>query len=566
MAEPVTFMPADITPPVKEEPVQSTGLTQEDLDTILIPLSKLQFILVFVATSAAFLLAVLDGTVVSTALPSIINDFGSPEKAPWIGSIFLLTGCAVDILYGKLADVYGRKYPFIAAIALFLVGSALCGASTSMDMLIASRAVAGFGVGGIFSLSTILVSDIVSLKDRGAYQGIIGAIFGVGSILGPVVGGVLSDKLSWRWCFYINLPIGAVSIAVFMFTHMPIPEGTMLQKFNKIDLIGTAAIMSTLTALLLPIMNGGTVWAWNSAAVIACFAVSPFLVAFTIWWQTKSKDPMIPLELFVNRSVFPLLVVALLFSAAFFAAIYYVSLFFQVVNDMSATAAGLQQLPNVLAAVVMTILSGIYVQKYLSFVPFLYIGPVLMIVGAVLISMFTESTPLGLQVVYLLVFGLGTGSLLQIRILGVQASVKPLQVAMVTAISNMFNGFGGALGIALIGTIFNNLFANKVAANSALSAYLTALSALPGLQGQDMSQPLVALTVLKGLVGTGVPGVDAALGELKGLFVDAFRVAFLCLVPVAGLVMVCALFVRDEMKGLKKGGEGEEEEVELGTV
>ncbi|KAJ3074448.1 hypothetical protein HDU98_011231 [Podochytrium sp. JEL0797] len=426
-------------------------------------------------------------------------------------------------------------------------------------MLIASRAVAGFGVGGLFSLSTILISDIVSLKDRGVYQGIFGAIFGVGSILGPVIGGVLSDKLNWRWCFYINLPGGAFLLAVFMFIHMPIPEGTLLQKFNKIDLIGTAAIMATVTALLLPIQNGGTVWAWNSAQVLVSFALAPFLIAFTIWWQTRSKHPMIPLELFVNQSVFPLLLVALLFSAGFFAAIYYVSLFFQFVNDMSPTAAGLQQLPNALAAVMMTILSGIYVQKFLSFVPFLYVGPVLMIVGAFLISMFSESTPLALQIVYLIVFGLGTGSLLQTRILGVQASVKPLQVASVTAISNMFFGFGGAFGIALIGTIFNNLFSNAVAANSSLSAYLATLASLPGLQGQDLSQPLVALTVLKGLVGSGVPGAEKALGLLKGEFVDAFRIAFLCLVPVVGLVIVCALFVKDEMKGLKrKSGEGED--------
>ncbi|KAI9353580.1 major facilitator superfamily domain-containing protein [Obelidium mucronatum] len=540
-------MVSDVAPATKAE--DSDQAIPGDLDAIMIPLPRIQFILVFVATCAAFMLAALDGTIVSTALRSIIEEFGEQEKAPWIGSVFLLCGCSVDILFGKLADVFGRKWPFVASIILFVFGSILCGASTSMDMLIASRAIAGFGTGGIFSLSTIVVSDIVSLKERGAYQGIIGAIFGVSSILGPVVGGVLSDKISWRWCFYLNVPIGLFSILVFLFCSMPIPEGSFAQKAKKIDVVGTLAIFATLTALLLPIQMGGTVWPWKSAQVIGSFAISPLLIGFTVWWQTQSTNPMIPFELFENPSVLPLLLIAVLF----------------IVNDMSATAAGIQQLPMVLSSVITTILSGLYVSKYLSYLPFLYIGPVFMILGSVLISLFSVNTTLIQQIGFLFLFGVGTGSLLQIRILGVQASVRPDQVAMITAISNMFNGFGGALGIALIGTVFNNLYSGKVAESDLLVGYIGSLETMlpeAKFSGLDLSQPLVLLEVLKQLLptqqGAIAAGIQNGVDVLKNAFVDSFRVAFLCLIPFAVLVAVCALFVKDGMKKMAETTADEE--------
>ncbi|KAJ3108206.1 hypothetical protein HK100_003465 [Physocladia obscura] len=517
-----------------------------DLDKISIPLSKLQFVLVIAAVNAAFMLSALDGTIVSTAVPSIVLEFGNQDRASWIGSAFLLSGAASDILWGRLAQVFGRRWPFLTSLLLFAVGSVFCAASTSMDMLIIARFVTGLGSGGIFCLSTIIISDVVSLRDRGSYQGTLGITFGIASILGPVLGGAFSDNLSWRWCFWINIPIVVFSSLVFLFCNIPSPNELLLSKFKKIDKIGAVLVFATTIILLLPIECGGNVWAWNSSPVIICFILSPILIIITVWWQTKAEYPLIPADLFADSSVLPLLLMTIFFAAIFFAGIFYVTQFFQVVNNMTATKAGLQQFPNIISSVITTILSGIYCTKFLSYLPFIYIGPIFMITGSVLISTFQINTPLAHQIGYLFIFGIGTGSILQVRILGVQASVQSAQVATVTAVSNACNALGGTLGIAIVGSIFTNKFTQLVSTNSNLAVFVAQAKNNLGLD-LDLTQPLQTVEILKALPNQTAQIVDA-IEDVKDAFVGAFRISFLSMVPMAGVILMCAFFIRDNMK------------------
>ncbi|KAJ3111172.1 hypothetical protein HK100_002778 [Physocladia obscura] len=513
-----------------------TDASTKELDQISLPLSKLQFILVLAAVNAAFMLSALDGTIVSTAVPSIVLEFGHQQQSSWIGSAFLLSSSASDILWGRLAEVFGRRWPFLMALALFAAGSAFCGMSDSMDMLIVGRFVTGLGSGGIFCLSAIIISDIVSMRNRGTYQGILGATYGVASILGPVIGGIFSDKLSWRWCFWINIPIGVFSSLVFLFCDIPSPPESLSSKFQKIDKIGALLVFGATIILLLPIQCGGNVWAWNSSPVIICFILSPIFILFTVWWQKKAENPLIPAELFVDSSVLPLLLMTIFFAAIFFA----------VVNDMTATKAGLEQFPNIISSVLMTILSGIYCTKFLSYVPFIYIGPIFMIIGCALVSTFQISTTLAQQIGYLFLFGIGTGSLLQVRILGVQASVQSSQVATITAISNACNAFGGALGIAIVGAIFSNKFTQLVSSNTELVSLVAEAHSILGFD-LDLSQPSQTVQILKALPNQTAQ-VVAAIQDVKNAFVGAFRISFLSMIPMAAVIFVCAIFIRDNMK------------------
>ncbi|KAJ3128250.1 hypothetical protein HK100_009281 [Physocladia obscura] len=417
----------------------STTSLQQDLDKVQVQLPRYQFVLVFLAVCSAFMLSALDGTIVSTAIPTIIRDFGHQDQSPWVGSVFMLAAAASDAVWGKVIDVFGRRWPFLSAIFLFSCGSIWCGASNSMVMLICARALTGLGSGGITCLSVIVISDIVSMRDRGKYQSILGAIYGIASILGPVLGGIFSDR---------------------------------------IDKVSSVSIMGGLSGLGI-------------------------------------QQP--------------------LFHASYL----------HLVNDMTATNAGVQQFPNIVSSVLMTMLSGTYCSKFLSYVPFLYIGPVLMIIGSLLVSTFNISTTLAQQIGYLIVFGLGCGCLLQVRVLAIQASVRSDQVATVTALSNAFNAFGGSFGVALMGAISNNIFTEKVSENMQLMAFMAQIQESTGID--LLQQPLEVIQILKALPNQ-MDEIIIAISGIKDAFVDAFHVAFLSMIPFAAVIIILAIFVKDNMK------------------
>ncbi|KAJ3411118.1 hypothetical protein HDV05_002727 [Chytridiales sp. JEL 0842] len=521
---------------------------------VKVPLEKPKFILVFVGLTLAILLAALDQTIVSTALRAIATDLGGQDLIPWIGSAYLLTSTSTSALYGKFADIFGRKWVFVFAIVVFEIGSFICGAASTMTMLVIGRGVAGIGGGGIFSLVLIIISDIVSIQDRGKYQGIVGAVFGLASVIGPLIGGAFSDSVSWRWCFYLNLPVGAITVvAVLFFLNFPAPEGSIRSKLAQIDLLGSILLFLGVVCLITPIQLGGSIWPWESAQTLAMLIISvPILAGFIYVEMKVAKDPIIPPSLFVNRSVPALLLLAFSLGSTFISTIYYISLFFQISYGDSATTAGLKTFPLVVGLVFFSILSGQLVSRFGRYTPFLFIGSSICIVAIGLLSTLSSSSPFVIQLLYLFIVGCGIGNLVQIRVLAIQAAVPQDLIAVATAVSQFSQSLGGTVGIAITGTLFNNLFSSNLANFPALEAALTSPALIALLQKAGSRGDPIGLRPFLEILG-----LTEALQGLVSAFEGAFQVAYRWILPFACLMLVCACFVKPTV--IKKPAGDEEE-------
>ncbi|KAJ3269556.1 hypothetical protein HDV01_001318, partial [Terramyces sp. JEL0728] len=428
--------------------------TAVDLDEVAVKLTPFQFISVFVSFAFSVFLVSLDGTIVSTAIPSIGAEFHAFDQVSWIGIAFLLTSTALSPVYGELCNIFGRKPVFLFAIIIFEVGSLMCGIAGSMNFLIAGRAVAGIGGGGIFSCVLIMIADITSLRDSGKYQGIIGAVFGLSSVIGPLLGGIFTDKLTWRWCFYVNLPIGGIAaIVVFMYLTFPPPEGSIREKLYKIDYIGTFFIVASTVLILIPLELGGSTWAWNEPKTIICFVVGSILAIVFVYVEFKiAKEPIIPPRLFNDRSVSLALLAAFLVGCAFIPLFFYVPTFFQLVDGESATLSGLESIPMIFGLVLTATVSGALVGKHGNYRVWFFGGAVLLAVGLFLVSRLGPGTPKVLQIIFLFIGGLGVGSIIQVRVYAVQAGVERDDIPSGTSASNFFLNLGGTFGLAIFGT------------------------------------------------------------------------------------------------------------------
>ncbi|KAJ3341112.1 hypothetical protein HDU83_006792 [Entophlyctis luteolus] len=538
---------------------------------VKVPLGRAQFALVYLGLMLAVLLASLDQTIVATALKAIVIDLGHQELISWIGSAYLLTAAPLGTLYGKFADIFGRKAMFLFALVTFELGSLICGLAPTMEVLIVGRAVAGVGGGGIFSLVLIILSDIVSLEDRGRFQGPIGAVFGLSAVIAPLLGGVFSDHVSWRWCFYINLPLGAITVlTVIAFLNFPPVEGSIREKIARIDGLGAVLLFIAVFSFMVPLQLGGSVWDWNSPQVIVLFVLSGVFAAIFVYVELRyAKEPIVPRTVFVNRSVPSLIGIALSLGAMFLSIGYYISLFFQVVFGDSATIAGVETIPLVFGLVFTSIASGILVSRLGKYRHFFFIGPIVMIIGAVLISYFDASSSLVKRVFFLFIFGLGLGSLIQMRVIAIQASVPPSLVAIATALVQTGNTLGGAVGVAITGTVINNLVASNTADSASLSYFITAfnergiavkssdvLTLLGLLEEASAYYPEGNATQAALYNATLASAVDA----LKVGFNDAFKVAVLSALPYAGVILLLAFFVQQFQ--MKSGGPGSSNAVE----
>ncbi|KAJ3126439.1 hypothetical protein HK100_010242 [Physocladia obscura] len=509
---------------------------------VRVPLEKTQFILVYVGLLLAIMLGALDQTIVATALKSIVAEFGHQDLIPWIGSAYLLTAAPFGTVYGKFADIFGRKPVFLFSIVTFEVGSLICGASNSMEMLIAGRTIAGIGGGGMTSMVLIIISDIVSIQDRGKYQGFSGATFGLSAILGPLLGGAFSDHISWRWCFFINLPLGVITIvAVVAFLKFPPTEGSMIDKIKRVDIYGALLLFASIICLITPLQLGGTIWEWNAAQVIAMFVVAAVLFVIFAFVELKiANEPIIPPEMFVNKSVPALIGISFCLGAGFLSVAYYISFFFQVVLGYSATIAGLEIFPVIFGLVTMSVTAGIVTSKTGNYKMFFFIGPILMSIGFALVSLFTSNTILVKQIFFLFILGLGIGCTLQQRVIATQASVPRERIAVATATVQTANTLGGAIGVAVTGTIVNNLVVSNTASDTALMSFVSLFikqglpastsNALPLLQ---MLQSASADYPHNDAVAAGVYNetLAAATTELIAGFNGAFKTAMLAALP-----------------------------------
>ncbi|KAJ3348271.1 hypothetical protein HDU91_006594 [Kappamyces sp. JEL0680] len=458
-----------VLPESKESETKKDDFEKQDPDFVNVPLSKLQFVSVFLSLLFGVFLVALDSTIISTAIPAIAKEFHALDLISWIGTGFTLTSTSFSPLYGSFCDIWGRKATFLAAITFFEIGSLICGLAPSIETLIAGRLIAGIGGGGIFACALIIISDIVSLRDRGKYQGIIGAVFGLSSVIGPLVGGFFTDYITWRWSFYINLPFGFLTVvAISVLLKFPAPEGSVREKLHKIDYLGTFLIVCTSAFLLTPLQLGGSKWEWSDAKTISFFVASLVFGAAFVYVETKvARNPLIPPSMFENRSVALILAIAFFLGVSFLSVIFYVPSFFQLVLGDSATTSGLEAVPLVFGLVALSITSGQLISRTGHYKYWFFIGPTILAVGQGLLSTLSASTPKYAQILFLIVPGIGIGCLIQVRILSIQASVSKENIAVATAICNFFFNLGGTVGIAIGGTIFNNTLSEQLPANLA---------------------------------------------------------------------------------------------------
>ncbi|KAI9238382.1 MAG: major facilitator superfamily domain-containing protein [Podila humilis] len=408
-------------------------------------------------------MASLDQTIVSVLIPTMGKVFNAPQLISWVGTAYLLTNTAVQPLYGKLSDIFGRKNTMMAAIFFFLTGSLICGAAPTITVLIIGRGVAGMGAGGMISLTMIIISDVVSMRDRGKYQGIIGSMFGISAIAGPLLGGVLAEKSSWRWAFYLNLPLGAVStIAIWFILQLPKVEGSNREKLKRIDFLGAFTIIVGIICVLLSTNWGGNEYAWNSVQVIVPYCVGAvFLLAFLYIEYKVAKEPIMPFRLFKIRTVCATYATSFFIGAAFMGAIFYCPLYFQMVMHESATKAGLQLLPMVAGMLLGGVGNGILISRTGTYRPFIWCAIAIYIVGMALLSLWDENSKLNVQIGFLIVVGVGLGGSMQSVVLAGQCAVPPRDIAVVTSMLSFFRTMGGVVSVAIGGSLINNVLSNE---------------------------------------------------------------------------------------------------------
>jgi EmrB/QacA subfamily drug resistance transporter len=413
-------------------------------------LTHRQILIVFSGLLLALLLAALDSTIVATALPTIVGELGGLTHLAWVVTAYLLAQTVVTPLYGKLGDLYGRKIVLQSGIVLFLLGSVLCGLSRSLTQLIVFRAVQGLGGGGLMVTTMAVVGDIVPPRDRGRYQGIFGAVFGVSSIAGPLLGGYFTTQLSWRWIFYINLPLGVLALAVLAAT---LPSRTVRVR-HAVDYAGAALLAVGLTSLILLTDLGGVTYPWSSSPILALAATAvAALVAFVLV-EARASEPVLPLRLFRDRTFTVCSLIALVMGVALFGGVTYLPLFLQVVNGASPTGSGLQMLPMMGGMLVASITSGQLISRWGRYKVFPMAGLLVMSGGLFLLSRMTEATTVGTASLYMLVLGLGMGLVMQVLVIAVQNAVDHRDLGVATSGATLFRLIGGSLGTAAFGAIF----------------------------------------------------------------------------------------------------------------
>ncbi|MEU3183077.1 MFS transporter [Streptomyces sp. NPDC006923] len=404
------------------------------------------------------LLASLDQTIVSTALPTIVSDLGGLEHLSWVVTAYLLASTAATPLWGKLGDLYGRKRLFQTAVVIFLAGSALCGISQNMAQLIGFRALQGLGGGGLIVLSMAIVGDLVAPRERGKYQGLFGAVFGTTSVLGPLLGGFFTQELSWRWVFYVNLPIGVVALLVIA-AALRIPARSAK---HTIDYLGTFLIAAVATCLVLVASLGGTTWAWGSVQVIGLTLLGLVLLAVFVRVERRAAEPVLPLRLFRVRTFTLVALISFIVGFAMFGAMTYLPTFLQVVQGVTPTLSGVRLLPMVLGVLITSTLSGQIVSRTGRWKAFPIIGTAVTAVGLLLLHQLTPSSGAWVMSGYFFVFGAGLGLVMQVLVVVVQNAVSYRDLGVATAGATFFRSIGASFGVAVFGTVFTNLLIGRL--------------------------------------------------------------------------------------------------------
>ncbi len=494
-----------------------------------------RILVVIGALMLGMILSSLDQTIVATALPTIAGDLHGLNHLSWVVTAYLLTSTISTPLWGKLGDLYGRKGLFQAAIVIFLVGSALSGLSQTMIELIGFRALQGIGAGGLLVGAQAIVGDVISPRERGRYMGYFGATFGVTSVAGPLLGGFFTEDLSWRWVFYINVPIGIVALfAIAAVLHVP-----RRRTHHAIDYLGTALLGAAVTGIILVTTWGGTTYPWGSGQVIGTSALAALLLVAFYIVERRATEPLIPLGLFRDRVFTVASSVGFIVGLMMFGAIIYLPLYLQTVHGASPTDSGLQLLPMVFGMLITFIVSGQLVSRLGRYKVFPIVGTAIMSVGFYLLAGMTPSTTLLATSVDMFITGLGLGLVMQVLVVAVQNAVPYRYLGTATSTSTFFRSIGGSFGVALFGAIFNSrLFAE-------LAKFLPE-SALKTIKGNSISSNPAQLKALPPPIHQGfVQAFSHSLSTVFTVAVPCCVLAFLLTWLLKEVPLRDTVFVRD---------------------
>lgn len=423
------------------------------------PVSARRRNVIFVAVLLGMLLAALDQTIVATALPTVVADLGGAGHQSWVVTSYLLASTIVTAIVGKLGDLFGRKVVFGTAIVFFLAGSVLCGIASSMTMLVASRALQGIGGGAIMVTAMALIGEVIPLRDRGRYQGALGAVFGVTTVIGPLLGGYFTDHLSWRWAFWINIPIAVV---VFVVAVVAIPALAGRTR-PAIDFAGIALIGVGASGLTLATSWGGSTYPWSSPMIIGLFVGSVIALTLFVRVELRTAEPILPIRLFASPVFTVCCVLSFIVGFAMLGALTFLPTFMQFVDGVSATESGLRTLPMVAGLLMTSMGSGVLVSRTGRYKVFPVVGTAVMTLGFVLLSTMDASTPMVVQSLYLFVLGAGIGLCMQVLILIVQSTADFSDLGVATSGVTFFRTIGSSFGAAIFGSLFANFLGGRIA-------------------------------------------------------------------------------------------------------
>lgn len=490
---------------------------------------------VLTSLMAAMLLGSLDQTIFSTALPTIVGDLNGVDHMMWVITAFMLAESVMMPIYGKIGDLLGRKQLFIGALVVFLIGSILGAVANSMLMLIIGRAVQGIGGGGLMILSQAIIADVIPARERGRYMGVMGGVFGISAVVGPLLGGYFTEGPGWRWAFWINLPIGIIAIAITIW-KLDLPRRK--QKLEW-DYLGTLFMIIATTALVMATTWGGNRYAWSSPEILTMIGVFIVATIILVLVELRAKNPLIPMSFFTKRNFWLPTAAGFVMGIAMFGVLAYLPTYMQMVHGLGATAAGYMMIPMMVGMMGTSIISGRRITATGKYRHYPVIGLALVIVATVLLHLLTVDTPLYVLGIYLFIFGVGLGLNMQVLVLVVQ-NTMPLQVVgSATAVNNFIRQIGSSIGSALVGGLFvGNL---KDLLPERLQEAMTKLppeqaAAMAGQQGDANSITPELVAKLPG------PIHDAYLSAYN----DALTPVFLYLVPMLIVGLVLLLFIKHE--------------------